>query len=90
MRLGRLPSYSVVSLPVARCVAQGYWSKNRNRFDGVITLGGVFTELVSSTPPLVGYLYIFRLFAGATVLVNTFSLALIAYRGCDHEFCLAP
>lgn len=25
----------------------GYWSKNRNRFDGVITLGGVLTELVS-------------------------------------------
>ncbi len=32
--------------------AAGYWSKNRNRFDGVITLGGVLTELVSrSTDP---------------------------------------
>lgn len=29
-----------------RYVASGYWSKNRNRFDGVITLGGVLTELV--------------------------------------------
>ncbi|CAM9538707.1 unnamed protein product [Ectocarpus sp. 12 AP-2014] len=56
----------------------GYWSKNRNRFDGVITLGGVFTELLLKTTTIsttlnlqnvVVYFITFRLLRVARLMV---------------------
>ncbi|CAM9172126.1 unnamed protein product [Ectocarpus fasciculatus] len=56
----------------------GYWSKNRNRFDGVITLGGVLTELLLKTTTIsttlnlhnvVVYFVTFRLLRVARLMV---------------------
>eukprot|EP00903_Cladosiphon_okamuranus_P012927 g12070.t1 len=57
---------------------KGYWSKNRNRFDGVITLGGILTEVLLNTTTIsstlnlenmVVYFITFRLLRVARLMI---------------------